>query len=139
MSVETWLSNSFPSNFRKENREKKIEKERKRMKKSKETEQRRSCDAMNWTQLLNVEPEDQYSCVFDSEDGREDSSKGANGRISTNQTYSKLMSTTPSQLKRVDFKVGLKFATPEIQASDLTDGAEYEVAKRGPGLPGGTL
>jgi hypothetical protein len=69
MSVETWLSNSFPSNFRKENREKKIEK-------SKEKEQRRSCDAMNWTQLLNVEPEDQYSCVFDSEGGREDSSKG---------------------------------------------------------------
>ena len=34
MSVETWLSNSFPSNFRKENREKKIEKEqRKRAKK----------------------------------------------------------------------------------------------------------
>jgi hypothetical protein len=31
---------------------------------------------MNWTQLLNVEPEDQYSCVFDSEGGREDSSKG---------------------------------------------------------------
>jgi hypothetical protein len=47
--------------------------------------------------------------------------------------------TISSQLKRVDFKVGLKFATPEIQASDLTDGAEYEVAKRGPGLPGGTL
>ena len=50
------------------------------------------------------------------------------------------------QLKRVDFKVDLKiFAVcssllvPEIPASDLTDGAEYEVAKRGPGLPGGTL
>ena len=43
------------------------------------------------------------------------------------------------QLKRVDFNVDLKFAIPEIQASDLTDGAEYEVAKRGPGLPGGTL
>lgn len=37
----------------------------------------------------------------------------------------------------LDFDIGLQ--TFEVWASDLTDGAECELIKRGPGLPGGTL